>query len=128
MARRKNELGATLSNIVASVRALLELFRSLSHKIDPFGPKKRRLDLRLSYFRKKYTDEALAWRITRGEYWPGQTTEQLRDSLGPPAAVDNILLKTMKREVWKYYRSGVNRYRLRITLDNDKVASWDQKG
>jgi hypothetical protein len=41
--------------------------------------------------------------------------------------VDRKLLKTMKREIWKYNPRGVNRYGLRITLDNDIVSGWDHK-
>ena len=41
--------------------------------------------------------------------------------------MDDKLLKTRKREVWKYNRTGVNRYGLRITLDNDIVTTWDHK-
>ena len=82
---------------------------------------------RLAYLRTKYGDEKIVQRILQRSFWTGQTEEQLRDSLGAPVAVDNQLLKTMTREVWKYQRSGVNRYRLRITVENGRVAGWDQK-
>lgn len=60
-------------------------------------------------------------------YWHGQTAEQLVDSIGSPLGVDKKLLKTMKQEVWKYNSRGINRYGLRITLDNDIVSGWDHK-
>ncbi len=82
---------------------------------------------RLAYLRAKYRDEVVVRNIMDRRFWPGQTAAQLYDSLGRPASVDNNLLKTRKREIWKYHPSGVNRYRLRITLDNDVVVSWDQK-
>lgn len=82
---------------------------------------------RLAQLRSKYTDEDIVQRIMRHEVWQGQTTDQLRDSRGEPASVDGGLLKTRKREVWKYHRSGKNRYRLRITLDNDVVSDYFQK-
>jgi len=82
---------------------------------------------RLAYLRAKYHDEEVVQKIYDGYFWTGQTQEQLRDSLGTPVAIDNKLLKTMTREVWKYQPSGVNRYRLRITVENGRVASWDQK-
>lgn len=82
---------------------------------------------RLAYLRSKYQDEDVVQNILQRRFWTGQTEEQLRDSLGAPAAVDNKLLKTMTREVWKYQPSGVNRYRLRITVENGRVAGWDQK-
>ncbi|MFK2918962.1 DUF2845 domain-containing protein [Dyella koreensis] len=82
---------------------------------------------RLAYLREKYQDEDIVQKVFAGEFWRGQTEEQLRDSLGAPVAIDNKLLKTMTREVWKYQPSGVNRYRLRITVENGRVAAWDQK-
>jgi len=82
---------------------------------------------RLAYLREKYGDETIVRRILQRSFWTGQTEEQLRDSLGAPAAIDNKLLKTMTREVWKYHPAGVNRYRLRITVENGRVAGWDQK-
>jgi|SRR5208283_203981 len=82
---------------------------------------------RLAYLRDKYKDEAIVHRIIRHLFWEGQTSEQLVDSLGNPASVDHKMLKTRKREIWKYDRQGVNRYALRITLDEDTVVGWDQK-
>ena len=82
---------------------------------------------RLAYLRAQYGDETIVQNIMHRKFWPGQTMAQLQDSLGSPVSVDNSLLKTRKREVWKYQPNGVNRYRLRITLDNDVVVSWDQK-
>jgi hypothetical protein len=49
------------------------------------------------------------------------------DSLGSPRGVDRKSMATRKREIWKYNPRGVNRFGLRITLDNDIVANWDQK-
>ena len=82
---------------------------------------------RLAYLRGKYHDEEIVQRIYEGYFWEGQTVEQLQDSLGPPSAIDNKLLKKMTREVWKYHPSGTNRYRLRITVENGHVAGWDKK-
>jgi len=82
---------------------------------------------RLADLTKKYGDEAIAKRIMQRTFWLGQTNEQLIDSLGYPIAKDNVLLKTRKREVWKYEKQGKNRYGLRITLDDDLVAGWDHK-
>lgn len=82
---------------------------------------------RLSYLRNKYQDEALVQRIYKEYFWENQSAEQLRDSLGPPAAIDNKLLKTKTREIWKYNHQGANRYSLRITVENGYVSGWDQK-
>jgi hypothetical protein len=82
---------------------------------------------RLAYLTKKYGNEVIAQQIMRRTYWLGQTSEQLRDSLGEPVMTDHILLKTRKREVWKYNQRGKNRFGLRITLDDDSVANWEHK-
>lgn len=75
----------------------------------------------------KYHDAVIVEKIMEHNVWLGQTAEQLRDALQSPIVIDNHQLKTKRREVWKYHRRGVNRYGLRITLDNDVVVSWDQK-
>ena len=82
---------------------------------------------RLEYLRNKYQDEDTVQRIVQGYMWEGQRADQVIDSLGKPEAVDNKLLKTKKKEVWKYGHQGANRYRLRITLDDDVVVGWDKK-
>lgn len=82
---------------------------------------------RLSYLRGKYKDEGLIQKIYNGYMWQGQTLEQLIDSLGRPVAVDKKVLKTKKKEIWKYGHQGGNRFRLRITLENDVVVGWDKK-
>ena len=89
--------------------------------------KRRQRAAWIAHLRNKYGDEEIVERILRHLYWQGQTAEQLRDSLGAPASVDGGLLKTRKREVWKYHPTGKNRYRLRITLDDDVVADHFQK-
>lgn len=84
--------------------------------------KKRREDLMA-----KYNDAELVDKLMEGCFWQGQTSGQLLDSLGSPEDVDEKVLKTKKKEVWKYNHRGGNRYGLRITLDNDIVVGWDQK-
>jgi DUF971 family protein len=75
----------------------------------------------------KYQDEKLVNDLMNQSFWQGQTAEQLIDSLGRPHEIDQKILKTKKKEVWKYNHQGGNRYGLRITLDNDHVVGWDQK-
>jgi hypothetical protein len=82
----------------------------------------RKRAARLAYLRTKYGDETIVQRIIGKQCWQGQTAEQLLDSLGDAPSVDRDLLKTKKREVWKYGASGKGRYRLRITLDQDVVV------
>ena len=49
-------------------------------------------------------------------------------ALTPDLAVDNKVLKTKTKDIWKYNRTGTNRYGLRITVENDIVVGWDKKG
>lgn len=76
---------------------------------------------RLAYLQGKYGDESVVQHIMSKTLWQGETAEQVRDSIGLPSSMDNNLLKTRKREVWKYHPHGRGRYRLRVTLDNDVV-------
>lgn len=82
---------------------------------------------RMEYLLKKYKDEELAQEIFDGKFWQGQTSSQLIDSIGRPADIDEKILKTKKKEIWKYDHQGGNRYNLRITLENDVVVGWDKK-
>lgn len=75
----------------------------------------------------KYQDAALVEKLMKRSFWQGQTAEQLLDSLGPPEDTDEKILKTKKKETWKYHHQGGNRYSLRIILDDDVVVGWDQK-
>lgn len=75
----------------------------------------------------KYGDSNVVDLIMQSRFWQGQTDQQLVDSIGMPVAVDDHLLKTKKRQTWKYYQTGVNRYKLRLTLENDIVIGWDKK-
>ncbi len=86
-----------------------------------------RHNARVAALRAKYGDEQLVQRILNHEIWAGQTAEQLIDSRGMPHNIDNKISRMRKREVWKYDRRGVNRYGLRITLDNDVVTEKDYK-
>ena len=76
---------------------------------------------------EKYGDAELVDRLMRKMFWQGQSEEQLMDSLGRPLDIDQKVLKTKTKEVWKYNRTGKSRYALRITLENGEVVGWDQK-
>ena len=75
----------------------------------------------------KYQDEKLVEKLMDQTFWQGQSSGQLADSLGEPHDIDQKILKTKKKEIWKYDHQGGNRYGLRITLDDDHVVGWDQK-
>lgn len=82
---------------------------------------------RLTYLFSRY-DTYEAHKILRKIIWVGETSEQLLDSLGKPYATDDKLMKTKHRRVWKYRHQGGNRFALRITVDDDAVSAWDDKG
>ena len=88
----------------------------------------RKRSARLAYLRAKYGDETIVQRIMDQKLWQGQTVEQLLDSVGRPPSIDGNLLKTRKREVWKYQPSGKGRYRTRVTLDDDVVVEIKMLG
>jgi hypothetical protein len=75
----------------------------------------------------RYGDKDVVEQIMRHEFWQGQTSEQLMDSLGPPVEMDENVLRKCVRRTWKYHKTGQNRFALRITLENDIVTGWDKK-
>ncbi|AZG97077.1 DUF2845 domain-containing protein [Proteus mirabilis] len=76
---------------------------------------------------EKYGDVDLVDRLMKKMFWQGQSEEQLIDSLGKPVDIDQRVMKTKVKEVWKYNKTGKGRYALRITLENGEVIGWDQK-
>jgi len=81
---------------------------------------------RIEELRRKYPED-IVQRILAGQIWQGQTEGQLIDALGLPAEVDRKVLKTMRREIWKYGHMSARRFRLRIIVENGTVAGWDHK-
>jgi hypothetical protein len=76
---------------------------------------------------KKYGDAVLVGKLMKGLFWEGQTAEQLIDSIGKPVEVDNKVMRSKTRSVWKYSQRSKRRFGLRITLENDQVVGWDKK-
>jgi len=76
---------------------------------------------------RKYGYTGDAERIISKTLWVGETTQQLVDSLGWPIDKDEKVLKTKRKEIWKYYSRGVNRYGLRVTIEEGVVVGWDEK-
>lgn len=75
----------------------------------------------------KYGDPKIVEMIMSRKFWQGQTQEQLIDSLGRPADIDQKVLKSKVKETWKYNQKGRNRFGLRIIVENNIVVGWDQK-
>jgi hypothetical protein len=75
----------------------------------------------------KYGDDRLVQALVTQTIWQGMTAEQLRDSWGEPAAVEQKVMKTRVREVYKYKPVGKNRFRDKVTLEDGIITGWDQK-
>ncbi len=75
----------------------------------------------------KYGDPEVARRIMQRVVWQGETQEQLRESFGAPADIDQKVLKTKSKQVWKYRPTGKNRFGLKVTLEDGVVEAWDMK-
>lgn len=82
---------------------------------------------RREYLMEKYQNQELVDLLMSGKYWQGQTEEQLRDSLGKPLDIDQKVLKTKTKEIWKYNQTAKNRYALKIILEDGLVVGWDIK-
>ncbi len=76
---------------------------------------------------EKYGDPEIARRMMKRVLWQGETQEQLLESLGTPEDIDQKILKTKSKEVWKYRPSGKNRFGPKVTLDDGIVVAWDIK-
>jgi hypothetical protein len=75
----------------------------------------------------KYGDETLVDALLTQTIWQGMTAEQLRDSWGEPASVEQKVMKTKVKEVFKYKPVGKNRFRDKVTLEDGVIVGWDQK-
>ena len=73
-------------------------------------------------------DRDMVERIVLGLHWHGQTAGQLKDALGNPADIAAKIVKSKRSETWKYHPTGGDRYALWITLEQDFVVRWEEKG
>lgn len=76
---------------------------------------------------QKYGHTETAEKIINKVIWVGETSEQLEDSLGKPVDIDEQVLKTKRKEIWKYHPKETNRYGLKISVENGIVIGWDEK-
>jgi hypothetical protein len=81
---------------------------------------------RRKHLTEKYGDEQIARRMMKGVIWQGETREQLLESLGKPVDIDEKVLKTKSKEIWKYRKTARNRFGLKITLDDGVVVAWEK--
>jgi ABC-type multidrug transport system fused ATPase/permease subunit len=92
-----------------------------------YASNKREKEHRIALLTKYLGDIETVDKIMSHSIWEGQTTHELIDSLGEPVEVDEKILKTKSKEIWKYNQTGKGRFALRITLENNVVIGWDKK-
>jgi hypothetical protein len=85
---------------------------------------KRAFLARYSELMAKYNDQKIVVAIMGGKIWQGMSQEQLVDSRGFPEDRDQTVYKTKTKQTWKYGRSGKNRFRERIYVENGTVVGW----
>lgn len=86
-----------------------------------------KVKLRRETLLNKYKDPELVEKLMKRQFWLGMPTEQLIDSLGQPETISEQVLKTKKKETYKYHKTGTNRFALKIVIENDEIVGWDQK-
>lgn len=81
---------------------------------------------RIQRLRRKYSDPELVEKIISGTIWYRQSLDELIDAIGLPVEISYEVMKVNKREIWKYEHQGGAQYNLIVTLENDKVISWER--
>lgn len=88
--------------------------------------RKKALAKRRAALLERFSEEDVD-RIMNQVLWKGETAEMLIESIGRPLSIDQKVLKTRVKEVWKYAQLGHRRYATRITLEDGVVIGWDVK-
>lgn len=86
------------------------------------------LSKRRQFLMAKYNDASLVELIMSKKIRQGMSTEQLVESWGRPADVDEKVYKTKVKYTYKYNRTGKNRFKERVYVENDLVVGWQDKG
>ena len=58
----------------------------------------------------------------------GQTRSSLIEDFGRPEKVDVTVTAKGRKEVLKFFATGANRFRLKVTVENGVVTGWQSKG
>jgi hypothetical protein len=85
---------------------------------------RRAYQARCAELMAKYHDQQIVEAIMEGKIWQGMSQEQLLDSRGQPDDSEQTIYKTKVKLTWKYGRTGKNRFRERIFLENGIVVGW----
>ena len=79
---------------------------------------------RRSALMAKYNNDALVDELMACAVLKGMPFETLVDSIGAPVDEDHKVFKTKTRRTLKYGQTGVNRFDLRIIVEDDHVVGW----
>src|SRR5690349_4998529 len=66
----------------------------------------------------KYAGDAHKDDVVNGVIRPGMSVRQLVDAWGPPAAIDERVLKTKVVHTYKYAQTGKNSFRQKVKIEN----------
>jgi len=58
----------------------------------------------------------------------GQCKSSLIEDFGQPNKVDVTVTKNKRKEVLKFFPAGMNRFKLKVTIENGVVTGWESKG
>lgn len=83
--------------------------------------------MRREHLMRKYGDAGIVNDILAGTIRQGMTVEQVIDSWGQPAAIDERVFKTKTSRTFKYGQTGRNQFRERVTIENGVVVGWKQR-
>jgi hypothetical protein len=113
--------------LIASISACALLGLFIAYKAHQSNQQKIAWERRSAYLLGKYKKQDIVDKILNREYWKGQTTDQLEDSIGAAHAVDRQVLKTKTKETWKYHEVKRGQFSTRIEIENGKVVDWSAK-
>jgi hypothetical protein len=119
--RKMDELISTIVALVVFFGLIILIVVGISLRA------KKIAKLRAEKIRLKYADQGIAQKIIDRTIWVGMTGEMLKDAYGEPLKVDQKVMKSKVREVWKYRQLTKTQYGTKITIENNVVTSWDIK-
>ncbi len=76
---------------------------------------------------RQFGDAQMVDVIMEGTIARGMTREMVEASLGKPADVDEVVLKTKAKLEMKYNPKGRNRFGTRVRLEDGHVIGWEIK-
>lgn len=118
-----DKLGITIIQLVVAIAfgvlVCLLILRKLRHDAKQQAFAHRRSALMAKYNNDSLVDELMACVVLKG-----MPFDMLVDSIGAPVDEDHKVFKTKTRRTLKYGQTGVNRFDLRIIVEDDLVVGW----